>query len=255
MMHPDAAVTRRPTWPLISRTRGAARIRRGQRLAVFGVIAAIVVLDQSVKWWAWRNVSGVRVNYGGDALAIDGIGKLYRGPVAGALLDLFDSALILAAGWLLLRRRRSIAVMISGALVIGGWGSDILDRLGMHYWTAPGSVRGVVDFIPIGPHYYNIADLFIIAGTPLFVLAATGSLVRRFVVARPAAAAAADGHAARRSSGVRRFASTAVAAATLVAATGIGAATFGGVNAPLPSTSATVQPVLITHQGTLVDIS
>jgi lipoprotein signal peptidase len=253
MMHPDAAVTRRRTWPLISRGMAAARIRRGQRLAVFGVIAAIVVLDQSVKWWAWRNVSGVRVNYGGDALAIDGIGKLYRGPVAGALLDLFDSALILAAGWLLLRRRRSIAVMISGALVIGGWGSDILDRLAMHYWTAPGSVRGVVDFIPIGPHYYNIADLFIIGGTPLFVLAATGSLVRQFVVARPAAAA--DDRTERRSSGGRLFALTVVAAATLAGATGIGAATFGGVNAPVPSTSATVQPVLITHQGTLVDIS
>jgi len=36
---------------------------------------------------------------------------------------------------------------VPGALVIGGWSSNLLDRLGMHYWTAPGSVRGAVDFI------------------------------------------------------------------------------------------------------------
>jgi len=37
---------------------------------------------------------------------------------------------------------------------------------------APGSVRGVVDFIHIGRHYYNAADFFIIGCTPLFLLAA-----------------------------------------------------------------------------------
>jgi hypothetical protein len=40
----------------------------------------------------------------------------------------------------------------------------------MHYWTAPGSMRGAVDFIHLGSHYYNVADFFIIGATPLFFL-------------------------------------------------------------------------------------
>src|SRR5690242_8150318 len=55
--------------------------------------------------------------------------------------------------------------------MLGGWGSDLLDRLGMHYWTASGSVRGVVDFIRAGEARYNVADLFIVGATPLLLLA------------------------------------------------------------------------------------
>jgi hypothetical protein len=46
--------------------------------------------------------------------------------------------------------------------MLGGWCSNLLDRLGLHYWTAPGSVRGVVDFIRVGGARYNVADLFIV---------------------------------------------------------------------------------------------
>jgi hypothetical protein len=62
--------------------------------------------------------------------------------------------------------------------MLGGWSSNLLDRLGMHYLTAPGSVRGAVDFLHLGGAYYNLADLFIIAATPLFLLA-VASLRRR----------------------------------------------------------------------------
>jgi hypothetical protein len=44
----------------------------------------------------------------------------------------------------------------------------------------------VVDFIHLGPHYYNVADFFIIGCTSLFVLAAGYQGVR--TVWRPAAA-------------------------------------------------------------------
>ena len=54
--------------------------------------------------------------------------------------------------------------------MLGDWCSNLLDRLGVHYWTAPGSVRGVVDFICLGGARYNVADLFITAATPLFLL-------------------------------------------------------------------------------------
>jgi hypothetical protein len=40
--------------------------------------------------------------------------------------------------------------------------------------TAPGSMRGAVDFIHLGPVVTNIADFFIVGGTLLFVLAAAG---------------------------------------------------------------------------------
>jgi hypothetical protein len=56
--------------------------------------------------------------------------------------------------------------------MVGGWASNLLDRLGLHYWTAPGSVRGAVDFLHIGTYFYNLADFFIIGCTPLFVVTA-----------------------------------------------------------------------------------
>ena len=138
---------------------------------MLAVVAAVIVLDQSVKWWAWRHVAGVKINSGGDVLVGPAIGAWYAAPVTGALLDLLDFGLLSAALFILARRHRPAAVLVFGALMLGGWGSNLLDRLGMHYWTAPGSVRGVVDFIRIAGASYNVADLFIIGATPLFLLA------------------------------------------------------------------------------------
>lgn len=243
----------RPARLLRARPLAGVRRKVGQRLIVLSVVVGIVVLDQSVKWWAWRNASGVRINYGGDVLAPAGVGTWYRGPVAGALLDALDSGLLITAGLLFLRRRRPIPVLIAGALVIGGWGSDILDRLVMHYWTAPGSVRGVVDFIPIGPHYYNVADLFIIAGTPMFALAVAGSALHRYVTRRTGARQVTSRtHRPRRA----RTATLVVAAGIVVAAvSGMGAASFGGVTAPVPSAaSVTGQAWHVTHRGVFIPI-
>lgn len=142
-----------------------------QRLIALTVITAVIVLDQAVKWWAWRHVSGARINAGGDVLVGPTIGKWYAEPVTGALLDLLDFGLLSVALFVLVRRHRPAAVVVFGALMLGAWASNLLDRLGLHYWTAPGSVRGVVDFIPVGGTHYNVADLFIIGGTPLFLLA------------------------------------------------------------------------------------
>jgi hypothetical protein len=71
----------------------------------------------------------------------------------------------------LVRHRRPALVLLSGALMLGGWGSNLLDRLGMHQLTAPGGPRGAVDFILVGSQYYNIADFVIAAATPMFLLA------------------------------------------------------------------------------------
>ena len=147
-------------------------------MVVLALLSVVVVLDQATKWWAWRYVSGTRINSGGDLLVGHTIGALYSGPVTGALLDLLDFGLVSTAIWVLTRYRVPASVCVPGALMIGGWGSNLLDRLGVHYWTAPGSVRGAVDFMHIGNYYYNLADFFIIGCTPLFLLSAAYHGVR-----------------------------------------------------------------------------
>jgi lipoprotein signal peptidase len=145
---------------------------------VLALLITVVALDQTAKWWAWRHVSWTKINSGGDALVGHTIGAWYAGPVTGALLDLLDFGLLSVVAWALARRRAPAAVVVPGALMTGGWVSNLLDRLGIHHWTAPGSVRGVVDFMHIGAHYYNVADFFIIGCTPLFLLAAAYQTVR-----------------------------------------------------------------------------
>lgn len=54
--------------------------------------------------------------------------------------------------------------------------SNLLDRIGLHNVTAPGSDHGVVDFIPSGgSSRCNVADLWIVLG----VLMLSCLLVRR----------------------------------------------------------------------------
>jgi lipoprotein signal peptidase len=196
---------------------------------VLALLAGVVVLDQAAKWWAWRHFSWTRINSGGDVLTGRAIGAWYSGPVTGALLDLVDFGLLSVAVSVLARGRAAAAVAVPGVLMTGGWGSNLLDRLGTHYWTAPGSVRGVVDFIHIGGHYYNVADFFIIGGTPLFLLAAGRQGVR--AARRPAAAGSVPSPA--RSRARARVRIPALAGAGLIVVVALGAANYGGVNAAL----------------------
>lgn len=208
-------------------------------MVVLALIAAVIVLDQAVKWWAWRHVPWAKINSGGDILVGSKIGAWYAGPITGAGLDLLDFGLLSVAVSVLTRCRATAAV-VPGVLMVGGWGSNLLDRLGMHFWTAPGSVRGVVDFIHIGGHYYNIADLFIIGCTPLFLLGAGYEGVRAAL--RPAAARSAApfarGRARVRAGAWARMRIPALAGAGLILVVALGAANYGGVNAassaPMP---------------------
>ena len=92
---------------------------------------------------------------------------------------------------------------------------------------APGSVRGVVDFIHIGGHYYNAADFFIIGCTPLSLLAAGYQGVRaaRRLVAAGSAPPPARGRLRARA----RI--PALAGAGLILVVALGAANYGGVSA------------------------
>jgi lipoprotein signal peptidase len=141
----------------------------GQLQVLFALVAAVVVVDQATKWWGWRH-GGAIINPGGNWLVGRTIGGWYADPVAGPLLDLLSVGLVSIALSVLLRGRRPALVLASGALMMGGWASNLLDRLGMHHTTAPGSGRGAVDFIHISHYYYNFGDFFVIGATPLFLL-------------------------------------------------------------------------------------
>ena len=204
-----------------------------QNVVVLFLIVLVIVLDQAAKWWAWRHVAVAQINSGGDILVGPTVGAWYAAPVPGAALDLMDVGLLSLAVLVLLRYRVNAVVAVSGALMIAGWGSNVADRLGLHYWTAPGSVRGAVDFLHIGSYYYNFADFFIIVGTPLFLLAAGCQCLRS--VRRPGRAGSVPSPARRRVRAVARVWLRvwlpALAAFGLIFAAAFGAAHYGGVSA------------------------
>jgi lipoprotein signal peptidase len=136
---------------------------------LFALVAAVIVVDQVTKWLAWRH-GGAIVNPGGKLLVGRTVSGWYADPQAGPLLDVLSVCLVGVAWSVLVRRRRPAIVIASGALMLAGWVSNLLDRLGLHAWTAPGSRRGAVDWVHLGRVTYNFADFCIIGATMLFLL-------------------------------------------------------------------------------------
>jgi lipoprotein signal peptidase len=203
-----------------------ARSRLLHRPVVLVLLAAVIVVDQVGKWWAWRHAPLVKINYGGNVFVGNTISRWYANPTTGALLDLVDFGLLSAAAFVLIRRRPPVTVLVPGGLMVGGWVSNLLDRLGLHYATAPGSVRGAVDFIPLGPIRYNVADVFIVCGTLLFILAMVASTLS---TTRVLPASPSPRTRPRRR---RTWLSGAATATCLIAAVGFGAVNYGGVTTP-----------------------
>jgi lipoprotein signal peptidase len=152
--------------------------RPRQCLMALGLLVTVVALDQATKWWGWRHVPEAIINPGTTWSIGRTVNGWFSGQVTGALLDLLDCALLSLAVVALVRRERPVLMLVSGALMIGGWSSNLLDRLGMHTATAPGSVRGAIDFIRLGPAYWNIADFVILGATAVFLVAVYLSAVR-----------------------------------------------------------------------------
>ena len=195
---------------------------RGQRAIATGLVATVVVLDQSTKWWGWRHASEAIINPGSTWPLGRPLSGWFSGPATGAVLDLLSVGLLSLAGHLLVRRRRRGVVLVAGALMIGGWSSNLLDRLGLHLATAPGSVRGAVDFIPLGPPYWNVADFVIIGAAALFLAAAC---------ARGTRGATGSAPTRRTTAGTRRRPPAWQGAAALVLAVLVsGAAVHGAVH-------------------------
>jgi lipoprotein signal peptidase len=157
--------------PGTARCDAAGKSRPRQDLVALGLLTAVVLLDQTTKWWGWRHAAEAIINPGGTWTTGRTVSGWYSGPVTGALLDVLGFVLLSLAAFSLVRRGRPGLVLVSGALMIAGWSSNLLDRLGMHTVTAPGSVRGAIDFIRLGPYYYNVADVVIVGATAVFLLA------------------------------------------------------------------------------------
>lgn len=187
----------------------------------------VVAADQVTKAWAWREVPKTRINFGGNPLVGPVVGAWYAGPVTGAVLDLAGAALLTAAVLLLLRRRHPVLLRAPAALAIGGWTSNLLDRLGLHHLTAPGSVRGAIDFVPLGKYSFNVADFFIIGATLAFSLAHG----YRWATARLSGAPADVPNCRPRPGRPARIV-TATGAVVLVAAVTLGATHYGGATHP-----------------------
>jgi lipoprotein signal peptidase len=201
-----------------------ARKRDVLRSPAIVLLVAVIAVDQAVKWWAWRHTDTACINFGGDIFVNATISRWYANPVSGAVLDLLGFGFLLAATAFLVHRRRPVVVLVLGALTIGGWASNLGDRLGLHYWTAPGSVRGAVDFIPFGDIYFNVADVFIMVGTlPLAVALCATSRSATTVSAAPRR------YRPRRARGWLPGIATVTC---LVAVVTVGAANYGGITVP-----------------------
>jgi lipoprotein signal peptidase len=143
-----------------------------RRWLLCALLLAVVAADQGGKWWAWRHVPDAQLNFGSGPLLDDRLGQWFADPGPGALLDLVGAYLLSGITLAVVCRRSSPVLSVLGVLAVAGWDSNLLDRLGLHYVTAPGSRRGVVDFISLGPNVYNLADFVIVSGTVLLVAAA-----------------------------------------------------------------------------------
>lgn len=156
------------------------RTRSPRQAALLGgVFALVVATDQTAKYVAWRHGAAL-LNQGGFIALRPDMRAWFAAPTAGAVADTVGALLVIAGVALLLRRPRRPAVLIGGALVAAGWTSNLLDRFGLHEWTAPGTVRGVVDFIPTGGgSRSNLADGWIALGVLVLVATLAAAAARR----------------------------------------------------------------------------
>jgi lipoprotein signal peptidase len=150
--------------------------RRGAALAAITLL--VLAADQLTKAWAWRSDGLVHINSGSGLLFGDRAGEVYRDGHWGSLIDVGALAAIVLLGAGLARLRLPRPAFVGSALMLAGWASNLGDRIGLHELTAPGSERGVVDFVRFDGRLWNLADLTIIAGAALCLLAILPLAVR-----------------------------------------------------------------------------
>src|SRR3954470_21472203 len=146
-------------------------LHRRPGVLLAGVFAVVIATDQAAKYVAWRHHAAL-LNQGGFIALRPDMRAWFAAPTVGAVADAVGLALVALGVTALLRRPRRPPVLFGAALVAAGWTSNLLDRFGLHELTAPGTVRGVVDFIPSGGgSRSNLADGWIALGVVVLVVA------------------------------------------------------------------------------------
>lgn len=146
------------------------------------LVATVVVVDQATKALAGHGYlggdefsGGYVINPAAGGMVLDPLSGLWARPVLGAALDL--AALVVVTVLILFAFRLRGLTKAAVLIIAAGWGSNILDRLGLSYLTAPAPhVRGAVDLGVLNT--YNVADYAINAGLYLLAVAVLTAAAR-----------------------------------------------------------------------------
>ncbi len=152
----------------------------GAPLLLVMAIGATIGCDQVTKQVAEATLTGMpRQSFFGDSLRLEyventgaflGLGADWPPAVRTAAFEFGSGLLLLLMSVLAIRHRRSTLELVGMALVVAGGSSNILDRL----------TRGsVIDFINVGfgplrTGIFNVADMAIMLGAGLVILASCG---------------------------------------------------------------------------------
>ena len=159
----------------------APRSRWTQPRVLLLIAAIVVVTDQGSKWWALSHAGFVRINPGAVVGSPRWVQDLYSSPLGGAVADLLGVVVLVVVTRWLLRRTRPWALLVGGALVVGGEAGNAVSRLGATRLLVPWSGRGIIDWIDLpGPGVWNVADVAEGAGWVVLLVAAVVWAARRW---------------------------------------------------------------------------
>ena len=153
-----------------------ARARR-----LIGILSAVVAVDWVSKALAWRLLPGSAMINADTSGALPILSGLVAHPVLGAVVDAGAMLLLVIAGlWLAQVVTLGKVAWIGFALAWAGIAANAFDRWGGHLWLAPGSKRGVVDWIGVADNgAINLADVTIGIGLLLAIAALAGTRIPR----------------------------------------------------------------------------
>lgn len=126
---------------------------------------SVIVFDQATKGAAVRAGVTYVVNEGAQGVWRGRLGQFAASSGSGAVLDLLG-VLTLAGVLFIADRAAGGPRRVWLSLVAGGIGGNLCCRLGMHQLTAPHSVRGAIDWIPLNGTSWriNAADISLVIG-------------------------------------------------------------------------------------------
>lgn len=151
--------------------------KQPSRIPALVTLLAVLLLDQLSKYWAQQNLAGqppqvycgvLTLVYAKNFGAWGSLGANWGETTRWLVLSVIPGALLLAFWFYTLKRLTSSAGELMGVsiLVAGGYG-NLIDRFRFGY---------VQDFLylgygPIGTNIFNVADMAILLGVGLMVLA------------------------------------------------------------------------------------